>query len=627
MRSKHSLLILVSVLFLSGCTLEFKECKDGETRCVGDSVNLCEEGEWTKYSPCVKQKCEETDGVAACVNICEQGDTKCSGNVLLTCTEENIWPPDSQGIECKNGETCMSVQTLAFCANPNSSSTIVEILSEHDIECNADLRLCGENNSLYTCEEGTLNEFQQCGNQICGQTADGQMACVDVCQPGVTKCEGNNLVTCTDSKVFGKPEACVNDTVCMKNDSVYACVKRNSSLKLCTENQCVGNILYQCKDGVYDNGTECDGGCELNYLGRYSCASSVCKPGETRCAGKDIEECKGENVWQVKSSAPEHAFCAVRENSAEYICELGYTLVDGACKLLCVEGCSDDGKMATTCPETGLIVKTLCEFGCDPENGKCQACVSGCSEDGKTLTVCSGVGIVNMSCPAGCNATQLKCNECVPGCATNGEYAVECQNGVPVNVPCSDGCNTTTHHCNSCKKQCSSDGQYLIKCLPNDTPENEYCPSGCNSQTLACNQCETTCTDGVLHECQKDGSIVDKPCNFGCASNNACNPCKSTCTDGVFHECLITDPELIIIADTPCPFGCDDKSEVCAKCTEDACSQAKNSVYECDENGEYKEVFCKLTGWKDGTCKDAQCIYTECAEGYTKQDDTCVPES
>ncbi len=83
-------------------------------------------------------------------------------------------------MECKNGETCMSVQTLAFCANPNSSSTIVEILSEHDIECNADLRLCGENNSLYTCEEGTLNEFQQCGNQICGQTADGQMACVDV---------------------------------------------------------------------------------------------------------------------------------------------------------------------------------------------------------------------------------------------------------------------------------------------------------------------------------------------------------------------------------------------------------------------------------------------------------------
>lgn len=180
MITKNPIFILISILLISGCTLEVKDCKDGATRCVGDSVNTCMGGEWIGYSPCTNQKCEEKDGIATCVHICEPGNTKCSGNVLLTCTEEYTWPTVSRGMECAEDESCMSMQGFAFCANPNSASTIVEILSEHDVECNGVLRMCGENNSLYTCDNDELKELEQCGSQICGQNDEGDMVCLDM---------------------------------------------------------------------------------------------------------------------------------------------------------------------------------------------------------------------------------------------------------------------------------------------------------------------------------------------------------------------------------------------------------------------------------------------------------------
>lgn len=581
-----NMVMLILVLVLSGCTLEVKECQNGETRCVGESINTCEDGEWSKYSPCEKKLCAEPDGIASCVNICEKGDTICSNDVLLTCTEDNMWPVVSQGTACASGEHCMSVQGFSFCANPNSSNQIVEKLLEHDIECNDALRLCGENNTLYTCENGALKELEQCGSQICGQGLDGMMACLDICQPGETKCEGNNLVTCTKDKVFGKPEACAGNTVCTKKDSVYACVEKSTSLKLCSADQCVGDIWYQCTNGIYDNGTVCESGCILNTHGKYACLSTICQPGETRCVDNRIEECSDANVWQPKSPALKHAFCAVRNGAAEYVCELGYGLENGTCRPLCVEGCSEDGSMATTCPELGVIVKKLCGNGCDPETGACKDCVSGCSEDG-ILTICKDGEAIKSQCPAGCNAEQLKCEECVPKCAENGEYAVECKDGVPVKVTCTDGCDKNTHQCISCQTQCSGDKQHLVKCMSDGSTENEYCPYGCNAEKLECNKCENSCDGNILNECQKDGSIVSK-------------------------ECI---------------FGCDSEKKICSACQKNICSAENKSVLKCDGDGGYIEEYCLKYGWKDGVCENASCVYSECADGFVLKDGDCTPSA
>ena len=109
----------------------------------------------------------------------------------------------------------------------------------------------------------------------------------------------------------------------------------------------------------------------MNYLGNYSCTSSICEPGETRCAGNSIEECMGDNVWEVQSNAPENAFCSVRNHQAEYICNLGFAMENGICKAMCEEGCSEDRSKSITCPEPGMMVIMWCKNGCDSQTMKC----------------------------------------------------------------------------------------------------------------------------------------------------------------------------------------------------------------------------------------------------------------
>lgn len=376
MIGKKNIFILILVLF-SGCTLEVRECKDGETRCIGSSINTCEDGEWSGYLQCDPQKCEEMESGAFCVNVCEKDETKCVGNILLTCTEENVWPSESEGTACSGEEKCMSMQGLSFCANPNSSTEIVKILMEHNVECNDELRMCGENNTLYTCENDELIELQQCGSQICEKAPDGVMACLDPCEPGETMCDGNHLVTCNENGVFGKSIACADGSVCTKqDDSVYACVEGTMSQTACTEDRCIDNILYRCADGFYDNGLKCESGCGLNDNQELSClSSSICKPGKTRCHGQGIERCSDSGVWKSESSAPDNAYCVMRDEAAEYMCEAGYKLDGNVCKSVCTAGCSEDGTTSTYCPGNGMTVMIFCKKGCNPETKYCNDCM------------------------------------------------------------------------------------------------------------------------------------------------------------------------------------------------------------------------------------------------------------
>ena len=376
MRSKAFGLTLIAVL-ASGCTLDnARECKDGEARCIaGDTINYCINGNWWGYTQCNLQKCAVLNGIAACVPICSPGDTRCDGSVLLECTENSVWPDRSMGIQCGAMESCISVKDFAFCANPANSHEVVTILKEHELSCDTGMLLCGDDNTLYRCASDEFTEAQKCENQICGATEDGNLACIDACTNGATKCVGNNLVTCVDN-VYGTPVPCAEGTVCtLDKHDMYACVEHNQNYQVCAVDKCIGNTLYRCIDGIYDNGEDCGAKtCAVNRLGKYVCMEVYGK---------------------------------------------------------CTPGCSADGKMQIACGEDGTIRQTICPFGCDGTTGECRTCAAYCDDStGEAyLYQCNGdMLLIEKPCPDGCNAHHNGCAERLCGNGTV-EDDEECDEG------------------------------------------------------------------------------------------------------------------------------------------------------------------------------------------------------
>ena len=442
MRNK-AILLAVAAVMATGCNLDdVRECKDGETRCVaGDTVNYCIDGNWWGYTQCNLQKCEVVNGVAACVPVCRPGDTKCDGSVLLECTENSIWPDRASGFTCSGQDSCISVQSFAFCANPANSTEVVTILKQHDLGCNNGLQLCGDNNTLYSCAGDELSEVQKCGAQVCGVVADGSLACVNACENGTTKCEGNNLVTCSGN-VYGAPVPCAEGTVCtLDKHDVYACVERKKSYQLCAVDKCIGNTLYRCADGIYDNGTDCGAKtCAVNRKGAYVCM-----------------EVYGE----------------------------------------CTPGCSADGSMMIGCEPDGSVRQTICPNGCDGATGECRPCADYCDDSGADALFyrCDGDSLlIEKKCPYGCNASHDGCleGECGDGAV---EYGEECDGTLFRNgwtscadwldgyddyskaVTCTSECKVDRTAC-TCQAYCKNSGT-LAECESEFSYKDTTCPYGC----------------------------------------------------------------------------------------------------------------------------------------------------
>lgn len=451
---KRVVLAILASLGVWGCALDdVKVCENGETRCVGDAINSCVDHNWWRYEPCNNQTCEMNEGVATCVNICETGETQCVGNVLLECNDAHMWPDVFQGTTCDIDESCMSVRDVSFCANPSNSAQIVEILVEHQIECDEDLMLCGDNNTLYTCDANELKLKQGCGSQLCDKNEQGVMACIDVCSPSETKCEGNNLVTCLERRVYGKPTPCADGFMCtLDKDGISACVERNQSVSLCNAAMCVGNTLYQCVEGIYDNGTTCET-CGLNDENVYACLD-VCEVGAMKCGDhNEVMRCDEDKSWKVDSSCGEEAFCVVSHNEAFCLCAEGEFFGDTmTCETTCTPGCRDG--YLVTCDDDGFV-KTYCPYGCDETQLACTQCQTTCSDDGAYLLECQDNGVVwQKPCANGCRD-----GACIQR-DTDGDGVTDDEDACPYN-------GAVTDDSNKCDELLDENGTFSLYCAQN----------------------------------------------------------------------------------------------------------------------------------------------------------------
>ena len=501
---KRAFWLALAAIACAGCNLDdIKDCEDGQTRCVGgDTVNYCIDGNWWGYTQCHRQKCEVANGVAACVPICQPGDTQCDGNVLLECNSQAIWPDKTSGVPCGEQESCMTVQTFAFCANPNDSTQVVTILKEHNIACDENLLLCGDNNNLYSCASDELTVRQECGTQVCGKTDLGVLACINACEDGATHCEGNNLVTCSNH-VYGAPVPCAGDTVCMPDKhGVEGCYERKKSFALCSANKCIGNTLYQCHEGIYDNGTQCgDKTCALNANNEYACLETA------------IDQC--------------------------------------------TPGCIDG--MQVECREDGVEIWTQCPFGCSLDSGKCRPCEDYCDDSGSEayLYTCRGNALqIQRTCSYGCDAQHKACAtapaaECGNGKLEDGE---QCDKNAFVNdkkmcpdwgypeelvaVSCTDECKIDFSEC-VCFTRCKND-DVLITCNEDNTQKETKCDYGCRfDDALEVDACVAATVDS-------DGDGVpnkDDACPHNVIYKDAADAdkCANRLKDGVFHVTEVAD--------------------------------------------------------------------------------------
>lgn len=73
-------------------------CKEGETKCEGKKVFLCDEGNWNEVTTCT-MTCDEDNKLC---NECKPDDVKCKNNTISIC-QYGTWKIDSS---CDDGLTC-----------------------------------------------------------------------------------------------------------------------------------------------------------------------------------------------------------------------------------------------------------------------------------------------------------------------------------------------------------------------------------------------------------------------------------------------------------------------------------------------------------------------------------------
>ncbi|MBQ9815934.1 MAG: hypothetical protein IJM59_00485 [Proteobacteria bacterium] len=272
-------------------------CTDNGTSCgENNTLVTCVKDQEPVSKPCnANQTCgkdpKNTDAYKCIDNEqipdCTEDKTECSGNNLITCMKGQ--KPHTEA--CGDDKTCGqdSKKEGAFKCNDNAPKT-----------CTEGNTRCGENNTLFTCLEGTEIPTP-CGNdKICGQDSkkEGAFKCNDnapkTCTVGNTRCgENNTLITCPEGTEMPIPcgdQTCGQDS----DDGKFKCID-NEPQKTCENGKTwcdeSTNSLHICKDGK-DIETDCyDNTCgeDPKTPGTYACLS--CLPDFDSYKLKEAHKC------------------------------------------------------------------------------------------------------------------------------------------------------------------------------------------------------------------------------------------------------------------------------------------------------------------------------------------------
>ena len=540
-------LSLMMIVILAACG-----GKDGAGIAVDAAADIAKPGDTKGDSP---DQC-----AASCVDR-ECGDDGCGGNCgtcapfLEQCTDTGIceaFPCDSskdcpgslvcaedkgECVACVGDEDCPEEEVCGAdheCHAPITCDSDKEC-KDDDMICDKDAGLCVECLKNDHCEDDAYCEDGYCIGSIC--TA------------GESKCDGNQVLACTDGSGWTVKQTCgeaqyCEDAAChdgceagavwCDGDVYKVCADDGKSVQYeedcaakeqhcfggaCIDTICVADSIFcidddtaaACaNDGMSFNEADCPA---ENYCEDGNCKAWVCEPGMATCEGDVAQQCNA-----AGSSFASETNCAASGKKC-----VGGECLDLACvpdEAFCVDKdtagiCAQDGLSfeSTDCQEQQSCDLGLCTpWLCTPEEPVC---------DGDFATNCNALGLGPAAGGTDC-AGQDKfcsggvCTDCEPVCDGKdcGDDGCGGQCG-----SCDDGDDCTVDEC--------TDGECSHFNIPGCCTIDEDCDDGDDCTTDFCSaefgclhqDTVTCCGDGVQEqgeECDDANYIDGDGCNADC---------------------------------------------------------------------------------------------------------------
>jgi len=466
-----------------GCVT--KVCDEGATRCLNNAVTACVNNAWTNGEACGARTCLVQNNAASCVvKNCDHGSRRCNGSVVESCGASLQW---EEARRCSESQICQEASGSADCQ--------ALVCKTNDLRCNG--------NTLETCAANAWTTLQVCSATtgfICvpGKAAEGSVPAIaptcarKVCDESTTKCNGNQLDTCTRNawvtstctNIGGQAARCATSGT----PSVAQC-----AVKVCDDGPlCVGNAAARCSNNTIQGSTNCgtgqacrvEGG-EANCYRVPDCGDNIVDKGigET-CDGANLDgqTCRtvlgNDKAQGVLQCYPKGHASQCRFNTSQcHICGNGIIEVNEEC---------DGTNLGGAVCGAGLVGTVKCTADCKLDKSGCTAACTGNICSAGKIQVCSaGVLGAATTCPGGADCkSATECGECKENafeCTATG-YKL-CISGTWVPETCKTGwtCNATTKSCIECTEnvfECTATGYRICisgTWVPDTCKSDEVC--------------------------------------------------------------------------------------------------------------------------------------------------------
>lgn len=482
------------------------ECKDGACRCEpkteqcrNNRPEICAgNGSWQpKGAECIDQTCVVESSLTKCIGACAPGK-RCLGNTPQICNVTGQW---EGSMPCESNQVCVAGNCNCLIG---------------DLRCSQNTRqVCNENHQWADLEA-------PCSHQTCDPD---NVACVGVCEPGETNCNGTTPQSCGPKGQWQDEMPCA-----------LACVGGACTECIPGESDCDGNSPRTCgMDSKWQVGTACVG---------QTCVMGVCQgecaPG-IRCLGNTPELCNDAGQWE--GIMP---------------CDSGQVCIAGTCN--CVTGdlrcfqntpqlCNasnqwvDDGPACSgqTCdPDMAACVGV-----CEPAQKQCLDAMTAqlCDAKGQWQTVATCVlGCIAGEC-ASCTLGQVRCTGNTPQtCGVNGQWQDE---PICVGQTCLGG--SCLGECEPGSLRCAGKWSLVCDLLGGWQPLPQSCALG---ESCFQGQCEASCMPGTKRcagdypqACDNNGAWQSD--GAPCGACIECNPDTGMCDPNPMPLAVCTEPVAI----------------------------------------------------------------------------------